>query len=199
MAIDYEAPLESRRKRTIAKAKSRSTRPKSITLEEAIETLQSLGFAITVPTSVEDRERQEESLARLGFVEAESKKKPTKSKSSKAQPEYLIGHLYLAHVIAEATYGPGELRLPVEQSSLFRSLLQQDQAAVRSFTDTADRQPFSRCFLITPGRGQDAKNKFSKLEVSQDVFDSDNFINNVTVRAGAVDVAGMPSAQSSSF
>lgn len=137
MPIDYEGSLEPLKKpKVVAKSKSRSTRPRTITLEEAIETLQALGFSITVPTSTEEKERQEASLAKLGFSDSGTK---VASSRVKPQPEYLTGHLYLAHSIAEATYGPGEFTLPLSAASLYRSLLQQDQAAVRSLTDTADR------------------------------------------------------------
>lgn len=185
MPIDYENELQvlqPKRRGRVPKPKSSK---KTVTLEEAIKTLQDLGFDVSIPSTEQDRHRQKSSLAALGF---ESASRGVESKPS--GPTRLTGTLITSHSIGGNTYGPGLLDLPVEQEDLFRTLLQQDQSCVRAHMDTVDYIRNSRCYLIQPGRSEDKKNKFSKVEVSEAVFNSDAFLGNTGIVAGAMDVAG---------
>ena len=179
MAIDYDSPLPSG-KRPVGRKQSRKGQP---TLEEAIAILQSLGFTVNVPTVEADIKRQEASRAALGFVEGEQPKMPS-------SVFILKGRLYAAHIVGGNTYGPGELTLPANQTDLYHSLLQADQACIRGHMDTTQHSTVSRCYIIRPGGGQDRHNKYSKVEVSESTFNSASFLDNATITAGAVDVAG---------
>ena len=82
-----------------APRKAKRTRQSAQELETLIKNLQALGFKITPPTSQEDLQRQEESVAKLGFIE--------KRKTKEAPSTALTCTLGIAHVIAGTVYGPG--------------------------------------------------------------------------------------------
>ena len=187
MTIDYESPLPTGN-RLIGKSKPtiqgrRRHRDKQPSLEEALELLQSLGFSVVVPTAASDKAMQQDSRAALGFTDVAE---------VVAIPSGLILHGYLnaCHIVAGTSYGPGKFSLPGNQTDLYRSLLQADQACTKGHMDTTQYNTVSRCFIIKPGDGRDKYHKYAKLEVSEAVFNSNQFIDNVSVTAGAIDAAG---------
>ena len=165
-----------------AKRKSPST---PVTLENALKTLQALGFKVTPPTNEEDRVKQEASLEKLGFSD-----KAKKAEKPKAPSEDLVGHLGIVHCVSGVTYGPGEIRLPREQASLFNALLHQDKLAKDAYFDTADYHSVSRCYMIKPGNGRDQHHKYQKLPLSQAQFDGEAMWEQAAITAGKIDLAG---------
>ena len=157
--------------------KRRAKKPLSIA--EFLEAAKMLGFQVQIPTSEEDINRQNQTLSTLGFIEqGDTRKKPDSKK--------LVGYLYAKHYIAGEVYGPGELTLSKDKSELFRSLLQQDQACIAAHQDTTSYNPTSQCFVITaPAKGQ-----FSKVPVSETLFNSSAFLNAVAVTTGKADIRG---------
>lgn len=153
-------------------------------ISKAIATLQALGFEVTIPTSEEDREKHKESLVKLGIKEP--KAKVTKSKP----PTHITFTLVTRHIVGGVVYGPGEVTLPYKDELLYRSLIEQDARCISAFRDTIDYVREPRCFMIATGRGQDRHNKYSKVEVSSDFFNSPQFYNATSLEVSKVDVAG---------
>ena len=159
MPINYDEPLfvttgiiKRGRVKTTEKPKQHK-----VSLEQALETLKALGFSVVIPTSDEDKVKQDQSLSKLGFVDRDNKPQRKARK-----PTTLKGYLHACHRVGSASYGPGEIELSVNDQDLFRTLLQQDQACVRAHMDTTQYNSLSRCYLIQPGRSADTKNKFAK-------------------------------------
>ncbi len=159
-----------------------------VNLEEALKTLQSLGFKVTPPSSSEEKVLQEESVEKLGFTSPVKAKKSTKKTIEK--PKVLKGYLGIEHHISGQIYGPGEIVLPIEQASLFNSLLHQDQLARKAHYDSVQTNPYSRCFMIQTGTSSDRYNRFTKREVSESQFNSDYIWDNPSIVTGKQDIAG---------
>jgi len=191
MPIDYNEPLIIE-----SKAKKRNKNPTAKDLEKALATLKALGFSINIPTSEEDINRQQASLDKLGF----SSTGPLSSSKQEKHPTTLVARLCSSHCIAGTIYGPGDITLPYEEATLFQSLLQADQAAIRATRDTVDYNPVARCFLIKPGNGKDTHNKYTKRAVSEAEFSAGLDVNGnseATITAGAYDIAGYARTQQS--
>ena len=178
--------------------KKRGTNTTPVTLEQALKTLQDLGFKVTPPTSQEEQEKQETSLEKLGFVDKPLPKK--KGKVKEPEEEMLTTVLGISHSIADTVYGPGKVTLPKSQASLFNSLVYQDNLAKQAHFDEARLNPYSRCFMIRQGNGQDRHNKFRKQEVSESQFNSDQIWEEATITTGRADIAGVnPANVNTSF
>jgi hypothetical protein len=161
--------MAERRKKSVEKDISRATR-----IEQALETLQKLGFKITPPSTTTDIQAHEASLDLLGIVTT-----PTKIKGKKkVQPKestHLRGTLNFRHVVGGNTYGPGILELPPTDKDLFSSLLKQDQLCTNHY-----QEPFlpqsSQCFIVKAGIPM-AKSTYTKVPVNEGIFNSGSLWN----------------------
>jgi hypothetical protein len=172
------------------KKKARRVSQSSNELETLIKNLQALGFKITPPTTQQDQERQEASLEMLGFADTQPKK-ALKEEQGDAFVTFTLG---ARHTISNHVFGPGEVTLPREEAALIQTLVKQDQLCRLAHMDTAQYNPISRSFLIKPGNGLDQHHKYRKIEVSaaqlQSATDNDQDFSQISVTAGAFDVAG---------
>lgn len=171
------------------RSSTNNTAPSARDLEKALETLKALGWKVEFPTSAEEREKQESSVTRLGFTDAK-RLREAKEQEERDSKTLLKATLGAAHYIGDKTYGPGPIELPRSQASLFRSLIHQDALSRQAHLDTAQYQPIANCYLIKPGSGSDTKNKFSKIQVSEAVFNSERLWEEVAVTSGQHDIAG---------
>lgn len=159
-------------------ARKTPARPKKpvMTDDEAIKRLQALGFTITPPSGEEDRAKQSRSAATLGLKSARKPKEP--------EPEAdLVYTLHFQHHIGGAVYGPGQVTLPRTQDAIFRQLVYQDQYSTAHHFDTADRNPYTKSFMISPS----GRNHYLKVPVTEAQIDQMEF---TTLAVGKVDAAG---------
>jgi hypothetical protein len=165
-----------------AKVKKVRKSKAKLTLEQLLLAAKELGVSIYIPTSKEEELKQEQSLAKLGFI-TEQKKEVEENLTE------LKGYLYGQHIINGVTYGPGNFTLPFTETALYSSLLKQDQMAMTALRDTTDYSSSNRCFIIGLGKGKDSFNKYRKIEVAPENFNT-AMQQIEAVRAGAMDIAG---------
>jgi hypothetical protein len=158
-----------------------SRRVTSIELEKALLLMKQLGFKVTVPTTEEDEEKQEASIEKLGIA-----RKVVKAPVQTEQLRVILG---TTHTVGDRSYGPGEVLLSPDQGDLLRSLIHQDYLARQANLESVVNNPYSRFYVISPGRGRDEFNKFTKREVSEGQFNN-GFGDDIAVTAGKYDVAG---------
>src|SRR6266571_6033294 len=84
-----------------------------VSLQQALETLQKLGFKVTPPSTEQDRQAHEESIDLLGITDTPVKQSRNR-KVSKVD-EKLQGILYFSHHVGGNTYGPGNIVLNIQK------------------------------------------------------------------------------------
>jgi len=162
----------------------RSKTPTARELEKALETMRALGYKIEPPTLEVESEKQEASIAKLGF-------KSKKPKVVKENPRVLKCFLVTAHNVGGNTYGPGEVTLDATQEGLFKGLVHQDNLAKAHHYDRADIQPYSKHFLVQVGSGADKNHKYRKVEVNESQFSTGMGRGaNPTISVSKFDIAG---------
>jgi hypothetical protein len=168
--------MVERRKKSTEKSTSEATR-----IQQALETLQKLGFKVTPPSTTTDIQAHEASLDLLGIVTTPTKIKGKKKVQLK-EITILRGTLNFRHTVGGGTYGPGVLELPLSDKDLFTSLLKQDQLCTNHYQEPYIQQG-SQCFIVKAGTPM-AKNTYKKVEVSQSAFNSgtlwDSFVTITT-------------------
>lgn len=142
-------------------------------IAKAVQTLRELGFKVEVPSSEEEKTKHQESLVKLGLAQPKENKAKPKTKSS----AYLTGVLRFRHNIGNQSFGPGEFKLKSDQTDLYRSLLQQDQAATLGLQDSKEYIPEPKCYIIASGENHGRPNQFSKVEVSSGFMNSAAFLS----------------------
>jgi len=164
-------------------AEKRVKSPTAKQIEQALETMRALGYKIEPPSAELDSAKQEASIVKLGFKGRKAKVIPESTKQLKC-------NLGFAQTLGGTTYGPGEVVLEANQVSLLRTLVHQDQLTRAQYYDTAQYQPYSRCFIIQPGRSGDSHHRYSKVEVTEAAFNGPAFLSSPTITTGKFDIAG---------
>ena len=163
--IDHEALTPE----AIAKEKVKAStkRSKKLTIEQLLAAAKDLGVQVYIPSTSEQKEAQESSIEKLGFV-LESKVS-VKESNSLAITE-LTGHLNTRHNVSGVIYGPGDFTVSYLEKDLYNSLLKQDQMSTEALRDTVDFGNSNKSFIIERGIGRDKFSKFIKREVSAEYF-----------------------------
>ncbi len=158
-----------------------------VSLGQALETLQKLGFKIQPPSTIQDIQEHERSIDLLGIVEESVKARSRKKVKRVQEDTKLRAKLYFSHHVAGNTYGPGDITLEEGDRDLYVSLLKQDQACIQHYQEPLLPQT-SRCYIVQKG-DLIARNNYRKREVTEAQFNStalwDGFI---TESAGGHDL-----------
>jgi len=159
-----------------------------VSLQQALETLQKLGFKVSPPSTIQDIQAHEDSVDLLGITKEPVKVSRSRKKSKQVvEDTKLRGRLYFAHHVSGETYGPGDIELEIEQRDLYVSLLKQDQTCLQHYQEPLLPQS-SRCYIVQKG-ALISRNNYMKKEVTEAQFNSaalwDGFL---TETAGAQDL-----------
>ena len=171
-----------------------------VSLQQALETLQKLGFKVTAPSSEDDIQAHQDSIDLLGITDEPVSKSRNKKRKVNNTDNKLRGVLYFSHHVSSGTYGPGNIELDISERDLFVSLLKQDQTCVQHYQEPLLPQN-SRCYIVQQGN-QVSNNKYRKVEVSEAMFNSNALWDGlVTFSTGNNDLrnSGIPIPQYTPF